>query len=132
MKYDNNNLFAKIIRKEMASTIVYEDQQVLAINDIHPVAPVHILAMPKGQYISFDDFASNAKPDEAAYFFATIRKIAYSQGLDKTGYRLVMNHGSDAAQTVMHFHVHILGKRPLGAIVAGDTYHNIHPTYKAQ
>lgn len=123
MTYDPNNVFARIIRGEFPSSKVYEDDQVLAINDIHPSAPVHVLVMPKGKYKSFDDFSTKAKPTEVANFFKKVREIAHKLKLTKDGYRLIMNHGTDAMQTVHHFHVHILGQRLLGPLVIGDTYH---------
>lgn len=123
MEYDRNNLFARILRGELPCTKVYEDDAVLAFNDIHPAAPVHVLVLPKGEYRSFDDFAANAKPEEMHHFYCKVREIAHKLGVEKTGYRLVMNHGSDASQAVPHYHVHILGKRPLGGIVSGDVSH---------
>lgn len=123
MSYDENNVFARIIRGEFPSSKVYEDEHVLAINDIHPSAPIHVLVMPKAKFKSFDDFSAKAKPDEIVHFFKKVREIAHQLKLNKNGYRLIMNHGSDAMQTVEHFHVHILGERILGPLVIGDTYH---------
>lgn len=123
MEYDADNIFAKIIRKELPADIVYEDDNALAFRDISPAAPVHVLVVPKGEYVSFDDFVSKTGPEEAAAFFRTIRSIAEEQGLSQSGYRLITNHGAEACQTVLHFHVHILGGKPLGGLVAGDTLH---------
>ena len=120
MSYDSNNVFAKIIRGEIPSKKVHEDDSVLAFADITPAAPAHILVIPKGNYISFDDFTRNADAGTVAAFFSTIQQIAQKQGLDKTGYRLITNHGSDASQSVPHFHVHILGGRPLGGLLPDD------------
>ena len=121
--YDKNNIFAKIIRGEIPAKKVYEDEKVLAFNDIQPAAPVHILVVTKGEYVSFNDFVQKAKAEEVKGFFARIQKIAEEQGLDKNGYRIITNHGSDASQSVFHFHVHIIGGRPLGALIPGDTSH---------
>lgn len=123
MSYDPNNIFARIIRGELPCTKVYEDESVLAFNDIHPSAPVHVLVLPKGEYKSFDDFAESASADEMKHFYSKVREIAHKLGVEKTGYRLVMNHGADASQAVPHYHVHILGKRSLGGIVSGDVTH---------
>ena len=118
--YDKENIFAKIIRKEILSKIVYEDDDVIAFHDVAPAAPVHILVLPKGEYLSFDDFSVVADPEIVGDFFAKVRNIASDLGVDKTGYRVIMNHGSDASQTVPHFHVHILGGNKLGGLLASD------------
>ncbi len=123
MAYDKDNIFARIIRGELPANKVYEDDNVLAINDIHPSAPIHVLVMPKEKYISFDDFAAKAKPEVVANFFKKVQEIAKKLGVHKTGYRLISNHGSDAMQTVPHFHMHLLGQRMMGPLVSGDTYH---------
>ena len=116
-EYDRNNIFAKIIRGEIPSTKVYDDEHVMAINDIQPAAPVHVLVIPKGEYVSFDDFTSNAPSEEVASFFGTVRNIAKNLGLKENGYRLITNHGAHAAQSVPHFHVHILGGKPMGHLL---------------
>lgn len=120
MTYDTNNIFAKIIRGEIPGKKLYEDEHVYAIADIAPAAPVHALVMPKGEYVSFDDFASKASPETVAHFFATITKIARQLGVVEGGYRLITNHGKNASQSVPHFHVHLLGGRPLGGLLPGD------------
>lgn len=114
MKYDNNNVFAKIIRGEADCTKVYEDDSILAFNDIYPDAPVHVLVVPKGEYSSFDDFVMNYR--DVSGFFKIIRKITHDLGLAGTGYRIVTNHGRDSGQMVPHFHVHILGGKRLGSV----------------
>jgi histidine triad (HIT) family protein len=124
-KYDPNNIFARIIRNELPSKKVYEDAHVLAIEDMYKQAPVHILLLPKGEYTSFNDFTQNASADAVQYFFAKAQEIAASHGLVDSGYRIIMNHGADGMQTVPHFHLHILGKKKLGPLVVGDTYHQI-------
>jgi diadenosine tetraphosphate (Ap4A) HIT family hydrolase len=120
MAYDSNNTFAKIIRGEIPGMKVFEDDEVLAIEDISPAAPVHVLVMPKGDYVSFDDFARRAGPEAQAHFFKAITEVARKTGLEKSGYRLIANHGADASQSVPHFHVHIIGGRSLGALLPGD------------
>jgi histidine triad (HIT) family protein len=117
MKYDTNNIFAKIIRQEIPCQRVYEDEKVLAFNDINPSAPVHVLVIPKGQYRSFADFAAEADPQEVADFFKKVGHVANMLGIADTGYRLITNHGKDSSQTVAHFHVHILGKKIMGELL---------------
>jgi diadenosine tetraphosphate (Ap4A) HIT family hydrolase len=124
--YDKNNLFAKIISGEVPSTKVFEDDMVIAINDRYPAAPVHVLVMPRGEYISFHDFSTKASPEEVAHFFRVIHDIAEKLGLQKSGYRIIANHGADASQTIPHFHVHLLGQKRLGPLIAGDIYHQTH------
>jgi diadenosine tetraphosphate (Ap4A) HIT family hydrolase len=117
MAYDPNNIFARIIRGEIPAEKLYEDDYVLAIADIHPQAPSHILVMPKGAYVSFADFSARAGDAEIVALTRAAGKIARDAGLDKTGYRLIMNHGRDSHQEVPHLHIHILGGRPLGRLV---------------
>lgn len=120
MSYDAANVFAKIIRRDIPSDILFEDDSVLAIRDIASAAPVHALVMPKGRYVSFDDFALTAPPEAVAHFFRIVATIARLLHVDKTGYRLITNHGADASQSVPHFHVHLLGGHPLGGLLPGD------------
>jgi histidine triad (HIT) family protein len=120
MTYDKNNVFARIIRGEIPCAEVYNDDYVLAFRDMHPAAPVHVLVVPKGEFTSFDDFTTKADGETIVRFFATVRKIANDLGVSESGYRLITNHGPDASQTVPHFHLHILGGRPLGGLVRGD------------
>ena len=117
MQYDKNNVFAKIIRGELPCKKVYEDAHVFAIEDIAPAAPVHVLVMPKGEYISLHDFAAQAPAQEVQGFFAAVQKIAAQLHLEKNGYRVITNTGPDASQSVFHFHVHILGGRSLGGLL---------------
>lgn len=121
--YDPSNIFAKILRGEIPSKKVYEDENVLAFEDISPAAPVHVLVLPKGEYISFDDFVSKAPTETVGAFFLTIKAIANKLGLQEGGYRIIMNHGKNASQSVPHFHAHILGGRPLGGLLPGDALH---------
>ena len=115
--YDTDNVFAKILRGEIPNDTVYEDDHVLAFNDISAQAPVHVLVIPKGAYESMDDFSANAPPDELAGFFSAVGKIARDLGVAESGYRLIANHGSDSHQEVPHFHVHILAGRTLGPML---------------
>jgi len=110
--YDQNNIFAKIIRGEIPSTKIYEDDGILAFEDISKAAPIHILVIPKGEYISFEDFTLKAGSDEVANFFKQVAKIAAEQNLED-GYRLITNNGKNSGQTVFHFHIHILGKKKM-------------------
>lgn len=116
MAYDTHNIFAKILRGEVPAEKIYEDDLAIAFNDVAPAAPVHVLVVPKGEYVSFDDFATKAGMGKVAGFFATVQKVAAQLGVDQSGYRLITNHGADASQTVPHFHVHILGGAPLGPL----------------
>ena len=118
MAYDPNNVFAKILRGELSSERVYEDDKILAIKDINPKAPTHVLVLPKGPYTSLLDFSIRATNDEIAYFFQTVAKIAELAGLQDKGFRLVANTGPDSGQEVPHFHVHLMGGNHLGAMVS--------------
>lgn len=115
--YDPNNIFAKILRKEINAKILYEDDEVLAIEDIAPVAPIHVLVLTKKPFVSFNDFILNATPLEVALLFKSVQKIAVQMNLTQEGYRILMNHGSNANQSVPHFHIHILGGTKLGRLV---------------
>ena len=116
--YDDSNIFARILRAELPCSKVYEDEHVLAFNDIRPLAPVHILVIPKGAYVSWDDFSERAEPDEIAGFVRAVGRIAREQGLVAPGYRLLANVGADAGQEVPHLHVHIFGGRALGPMLS--------------
>jgi histidine triad (HIT) family protein len=117
MAYDDSNIFARILRGEIPSRPVYEDDHVLAINDINPQAPTHILVMPKGKYVSFEDFSEKASDAEIVALMRATGKIARAAGVAATGYRLLFNHGPHSHQEVPHLHIHILGGRPLGPLV---------------
>ena len=117
MSYDPQNIFAKILRGEIPCNKVYEDNDVLAFNDIAPQASVHILVVPKGPYQSFDDFTCKAGPQQQLGFYKAVQSIAEQQGLRVGGYRLVCNHGMDSNQEVAHFHVHLLGGENLGPLI---------------
>ena len=114
--YDENNIFAKILRKEIPCEIVYEDDQVLFFNDINPQAKIHILGIPKKNVVDFGDFILQSNQQTIQYFFAKILDIIKDLKLDQTGYRLVTNNGRDANQEVPHFHIHILAGENLKGI----------------
>ena len=116
--YDDNNIFARILRGELPSNKVYEDEHVLAFHDINPLSPTHILVIPKGRYVSWDDFSANASDTEIAAFARAVGKIAREEGLVADGYRLLANTGLNSGQEVPHLHVHIFAGRPLGPMLA--------------
>ena len=116
--YDDGNIFARILRGEIASKKVYEDQWALAFHDINPLAPVHVLVIPKGKYVSFADFSANGSADEIAGFMRAVGKIAKDLGLEAQGYRLLANMGEHSGQEVPHFHMHLFAGRPLGRMLS--------------
>lgn len=116
--YDDGNIFARILRGEIPSAKVQDDEHVLAFHDINPLSPTHILVIPKGAYVSWDDFSRKASDAEIAGFVRAIGAIAREAGLVEPGYRLLANVGSDSGQEVPHLHVHIFGGRPLGPMLA--------------
>lgn len=115
--YDPNNVFAKILRGEIPCKGVYEDDHVLAFHDIQPQAPVHVLVIPKGPYVSMDDFSAKATDAEIAAFVRAVGRIARDLGVAEDGYRILANHGRASGQEVPHLHVHIFGGRPLGRML---------------
>ena len=117
MAYDPNNVFARILRGEIPCRKVYEDEHTLAFHDIGPQAPVHVLVVPKGQYISFDDFSANASEAEQAALLRAVGKIARDLGVAESGYRILSNIGTDGGQEVPHLHIHIFGGRRLGRML---------------
>lgn len=117
--YDDGNPFAGILRGEIPCDRVHETEHALAFRDINPQAPVHVLVIPKGRYVSWDDFSANAPAAVQAGYVAAIGETARALGVEATGYRLLTNHGEDASQDVMHLHVHILAGAPLGPMLAG-------------
>jgi diadenosine tetraphosphate (Ap4A) HIT family hydrolase len=116
--YDDQNIFARILRGEIPNRTVYEDDVALAFHDIAPQAPVHVLVIPKGAYVSAVDFAARASDGEIAGFWRAVGRVAGLLGLERDGYRLLSNHGSFAGQEVPHFHVHLFGGAPLGRMIA--------------
>lgn len=118
LPYDDNNIFARILRGELPCRKVFEDEHVLAFHDINPLAPTHILVIPKGPYVSWDDFSAKASDAEIAALARTTGSIAREAGMVEDGYRLLANTGSNAGQEVPHLHVHIFAGRPLGPMLA--------------
>ncbi len=116
--YDPSNIFARILRGEIPNNTVYEDAHVLAFRDIRPQAKVHVLVIPKGAYISAQDFGAKASEAEIAAMSRAIAKIAADLGLAESGYRLIANTGGHGHQEVPHYHVHILGGQPLGRMLS--------------
>ena len=115
--YDDSNIFARILRGELPSNKVYEDDDVLAFHDINPLAPVHILVIPKGSYVSWDDFSEKASDAEIAGLTRAVGKIARDAGLVPQGYRVMANIGLRGGQEVPHLHLHIFGGQPLGPML---------------
>ena len=117
MMYDDNNIFARILRGEIPNKTVYEDDHVLAFDDVNPLAPVHILLIPKGKYISMTDFTTNASDEEIVSLYRALGEIIKDKGLVNSGYRTITNSGEHAGQEVPHLHIHILGGRKLKSCV---------------
>lgn len=115
--YDTNNIFAKIIRGEVSAKKVYEDDRILAFYDAFPVAPTHVLVIPKGEYIDYSDFVKNAPQQDIIHYFTKIDEIASGLSLDEHGFRLCSNRGTKSGQSVFHFHTHILSGAKFGAVV---------------
>ena len=118
LPYDDDNIFARVLRGEIPSRRVYEDDFALAFHDINPQAPIHILVIPKGPYVSWDDFSGRASAEEIAGFVRAVGKVARDEGLVASGYRLLANVGAHGGQEVPHLHVHIFGGRGLGPMLA--------------
>jgi diadenosine tetraphosphate (Ap4A) HIT family hydrolase len=116
--YDDNNIFARLLRGEIPSKTVYEDEFALALHDINPLAPTHLLVVPKGSYVSWDDFSPKASDAEIAGFVRAGGKVARDAGLVQSGYRLLANVGLNSGQEVPHLHLHVFGGRPLGPMLA--------------
>lgn len=116
--YDDTNIFARILRGELPCRKVYEDDHVLAFDDINPLAPTHVLVIPKGPYVSWDDFSEKASDVELAAFVRAAGRVAREAGLVGGGYRVLANTGRNGGQEVPHLHIHIFGGRPLGPMLA--------------
>lgn len=119
MAYDPENIFAKILRGEIPCNKVYEDEHALAFHDINPQAPVHVLVIPKGEYVSMADFTAHAPDTLIVGFMRAVGKVADELGLVEPGYRTLANAGANAHQEVPHLHIHIFGGRMLGPMLAG-------------
>tara|TARA_B100000927_G_scaffold267390_1_gene241472 strand:+ start:103 stop:483 length:381 start_codon:yes stop_codon:yes gene_type:complete len=121
-KYDKENIFAKILRKEIPNDTVIETDLSLAFKDINPMAPVHVLVIPKGPYVNYDHFVSNASNEEILDFNNTVKEVIKKFDLDPVrngnGYRLIANTGLNGVQEVPHLHFHILGGRNMGFMVS--------------
>lgn len=116
--YDDSNVFARILRGEIPSRRVYEDEWAVAFHDIAPQAPVHVLVIPRGKYVSMADFTQNAAADEIAGFVRAVGTVARQLGLEEPGYRTLANVGGHGGQEVPHLHVHLFGGAPLGPMLA--------------
>ncbi len=117
MPYDTDNVFAKILRGEIPCEKVYDDEFAIAFDDISPQSPVHVLVLPKGEYVSMDDFTANASDAEIAGFFRAVGAVARQLDVVGNGYRILANHGRDAHQEVPHFHIHVFAGRDLGPMI---------------
>ncbi|MDT0508886.1 histidine triad nucleotide-binding protein [Novosphingobium sp. MMS21-SN21R] len=117
LPYDDQNIFAKILRGEIPNKTVYEDKFALAFHDINPQAPTHVLVIPKGAYVCWDDFSAKASDAEIAGFVRAVGKVARDLGLVAPGYRLLANAGTDSHQEVPHLHVHLFAGQPLGPML---------------
>ena len=115
--YDPANIFARILRGEIPNKTVLETAHTLAFHDINPAAPVHVLVVPKGAYVTFDDFAARASADELVDFHRTAAAVCAMVGVVDTGYRAITNAGADGMQEVPHYHLHILGGRVMGPLI---------------
>ena len=118
LPYDPQNIFAKILRGEIPCNRVFEDDHALAFHDIAPQAPVHVLVIPKGAYVSWDDFSAHASEGEIAGFVRAVGQVARQLGLVEPGYRLLANVGGHGGQEVAHLHVHLFGGQPLGRTIS--------------
>ena len=114
MTYNDDNIFAKILDKKLLTKIIIENEYAIAFNDIAPQAPIHILIIPKGKYIKYDEFLDNASKEEIYHFFMLINQLVKNYNLKDTGYRLITNAGGDANQEVPHLHFHLLAGQNLG------------------
>ena len=118
MAYDDNNIFAKILRGDIPAKKIYEDDYAIAFPDIAPKAPVHVLVIPKGKYVSIDDFGARGSADEITGFYRAVAKIAKDLGLPESGFRSIANTGLNGGQEVPHFHIHLIGGKKLGAMIS--------------
>ena len=116
--YDDNNIFARILRNEIPSKRIYEDEWAVAFHDISPQAPVHVLVIPRGSWVSMADFTANASDAEIAGFFRAVGKVAKQLQLEEPGFRILSNMGPNSGQEVPHLHVHIFGGGPLGPMIS--------------
>ena len=122
MSYDNNNIFAKILRGEIPCKKIYEDEFVLAFYDVNPQKKIHALVIPKGEYVNLDDFSSKASEKEIVSLIKGIgivaKKLGVSEVVKGGGYRSLVNVGGDGGQEVPHLHFHIFGGEKVGKMVS--------------
>lgn len=116
--YDENNVFARILREELPCKKIYEDAYALGFHDLHPKAPVHVLVIPKGKYTDIADFCSKANAGEVTGFWRAVSKICADLGVSEKGFRIIANAGANGGQEVPHFHIHVLGGASLGPMLA--------------
>ena len=121
--YDPSNIFARVLRGEIPATRVFEDEWAIAFHDINPQAPTHLLVIPRGAYVSWDDFSARASDAEIAGFVRAVGTVARAAGLVEPGYRLLANTGPDSHQQVPHLHVHLFAGASLGPLLAGGSGH---------
>ena len=114
MAYNNDNIFAKILNKKLSTDIILENEHAISFHDIAPQAPIHILIIPKGNYIKYDDFLNKASKEEVYHFFELINQLVKNYNLEDAGYRLITNAGKNANQEVPHLHFHLLAGNNLG------------------
>ena len=118
MAYDQNNIFAKILRGEIPCKKAYEDDKVLAFHDLYPKKKVHVLILPKGAYTDITDMGEEAKEDEIVALIRAVPKVADAMGIKQSGYRIIINCGANGGQEVPHLHLHLLGGERVGAMIA--------------
>jgi histidine triad (HIT) family protein len=118
LPYDDSNIFARILRGELPSKTVFENEFALAFHDINPQAPLHILVIPKGPYVSWDDFSAKGSDHEIAGFIRAVGHVARENGLVEPGYRLLANIGQNGGQEVPHLHVHLFGGQFMGPMLS--------------
>ena len=116
MNYDNNNIFAKILRKEVPCEIIYEDDKVFFFNDVNPQAKIHVLGIPKIPVIDFHDFIQKADKDMISHFFSSVNLVITKLKINESGFRIITNNGRDSNQEVPHFHIHLLAGENLKGI----------------
>jgi len=114
--YDDKNIFAKILRKEIPCEPIYEDSKVLFIHDLYPEAKIHILGIPKMPVVDFSDFMTRADRGEVQHFFCKVQDLIKEFGIDRSGFKIIMNSGEHGGQEIQHFHVHILGGEKLKGV----------------
>jgi histidine triad (HIT) family protein len=115
--YDNQNIFAKILRGEIPNSTVTENEHALAFRDIAPAAPTHVLVIPKGKYVTFRDFALDGSKEEHSAFISAVADVVEAEGLSEDGYRLIVNNGPNGRQEVPHIHMHVVGGRDVGPML---------------